>query len=163
MTKQKGPDFLIRIHLSPQARAYASGQRNLHHDTAESLTKRFSAWCDGMITRELGGFDVVFELPFKRRDVWDELLNEDKPLGVSSQWKIDLVTPGKDGHPPLSLGAVRRVGPSDSNSRESYTVKLVDLLPEQLLVWEFERQGENVEFKLVREHLSAQMRPGNLR
>ncbi len=58
---------------------------------------------------DMGGFTVLFSLPFSRLDVYKELLIHDQPLGSSPNVTFTLLRPGYTADAPISPGAVRRV------------------------------------------------------
>ena len=84
--------------------------------------------------------DVVFDLPFLRPDLWAELMNTEKPLGVAVGTRLSILQPGNDKDVPLSMGAVRETVQS---SNTKYVCSVVDYkhdLDISSIVWEIIEQ-----------------------
>jgi hypothetical protein len=88
----------------------------------------------------LHAMDVVFDLPFLRPDLWAELMNTEKPLGVAVGTRLSILQPGNDKDVPLSMGAVRETVQS---SNTKYVCSVVDYkhdLDMSSIVWEIIEQ-----------------------
>jgi hypothetical protein len=97
---------------------------------------------------------VEFELPFKRADVWKEIVKPDAPLGVPGKARTNFVKAGDVEDQKISKGAVREL----SLEGQSWKAEVVEFRELEMLMWEVLEQT-NAALTMVGRSDSAEAKP----